>query len=74
MRIKEGKGVMPSFEMIGEDKMNQIVDFLTKQEKDTIATDGDWPYPYNYHGHRRFDLEDGYPMIKPPWVQLTAID
>jgi quinoprotein glucose dehydrogenase len=74
MRIKKGKGVMPAYERIGEDNINQIADFLTDQEKDTTATDGSWPYPHNYHGHKRFDLDDGYSMIKPPWGQLTAID
>jgi quinoprotein glucose dehydrogenase len=72
--IKEGKGVMPSFQKIAEKEINQILDFLIQEEKDMIAGESEWPYPYTYDGHKRFDLEDGFPMIKPPWGQLTAID
>jgi len=72
--ISEGKGVMPSFKTLSEKEISQMVDFLSQEEKDMIAGESEWPYPYTYDGHKRFDLEDGLPMIKPPWGQLTAID
>lgn len=72
--IKEGKGVMPAFKRIKEKEIEQIVDFLHQDDKDTAIIKSEWPYPYNYHGHRRFTMKDGLPMIKPPWGQLTAID
>ena len=72
--ISKGKGGMPSFKTISEKEMNQVIDFLRLEEKDMIAGESEWPYPYTYDGHKRFNLEDGLPMIKPPWGQLTAID
>ena len=72
--IVEGKGIMPAFSRISEKEVHQLIDFLREEEKDTIAGDSKWPYPFTYDGHKRFDLEDGLPMIKPPWGQLTAID
>lgn len=72
--ITAGKGVMPSFKTLSEKEISQLVDFLRQEEKDMIAGESEWPYPYTYDGHKRFDLEDGLPMIKPPWGQLTAID
>jgi len=32
------------------------------------------PYPYRNTGYGRFVDHQGYPAIKPPWGQLTAID
>jgi quinoprotein glucose dehydrogenase len=31
-------------------------------------------YPYDHAGYSRFLDENGYPAIKPPWGNLTAID
>jgi quinoprotein glucose dehydrogenase len=32
------------------------------------------PYPYKFQGYTHFLDIHGYPAIKPPWGQLTAID
>ncbi|MGV3724535.1 MAG: pyrroloquinoline quinone-dependent dehydrogenase, partial [Actinomycetota bacterium] len=32
------------------------------------------PYPYRNTGYGRFVDQNGYPAIKPPWGQLTAIN
>lgn len=72
--IKKGKGGMPSFKTLSEKEMNQVIDFLRQEDKDMIASKSEYPYPYTYDGHKRINLEDGLPMIKPPWGQLTAID
>jgi len=32
------------------------------------------PYPYRNTGYGRFQDQNGYPGIKPPWGNLTAID
>ncbi len=31
-------------------------------------------YPFSITGYNRFEDQEGYPAIKPPWGQLTAID
>ncbi len=32
------------------------------------------PYPYSHAGYTKLRDADGYPGVKPPWGQLTAID
>lgn len=32
------------------------------------------PYPYDHRGWIKFRDAEGYPAVKPPWGQLTAID
>ncbi len=31
-------------------------------------------YPFSFTGYKYFNDQEGYPAIKPPWGQLTAID
>jgi quinoprotein glucose dehydrogenase len=38
-----------------------------------IATP-DKPYPYKISGYDRFNDQEGYPAVKPPWGMLNAID
>ena len=75
-RIKNGKGVMPAFKMLSETDINLVVDFLSGTEADTtkVKARESWPYPYYFNGYTKNYAEDGLPIIKPPWGQLTAID
>ena len=34
----------------------------------------DKPFPYRFDGYTKFLDQEGYPAIKPPWGQLSAID
>lgn len=72
--ILSGKGVMPSFKMLGEEKLKQVVDFLTGVEENTSSTQNDWPYPYRFAGYHKLLAHDRLSIFKPPWGQLTAID
>lgn len=72
--IKSGKGVMPSFAYIEDEGVKALYDFINGLEKDEKAVDSNWPYPYRMRGYEKLYAPDGYPMIKPPWGQLTAID
>ena len=31
-------------------------------------------YPFDFAGYTRFEDQNGYPAVKPPWGQLSAID
>jgi quinoprotein glucose dehydrogenase len=75
-RIKNGKGVMPPFQMLSENEINSVVDFLSGTESDTtkVKVKESWPYPYFFNGYKKHYAEDGLPFIKPPWGQLTAVD
>ncbi|MFT7035534.1 MAG: quinoprotein glucose dehydrogenase [Cyclobacteriaceae bacterium] len=75
-RIKNGKGVMPPFKMLSDKEINSVVDFLSGTETDTtkVKAKESWPYPYYFNGYKKHYAEDGLPIIKPPWGQLTAVD
>jgi quinoprotein glucose dehydrogenase len=52
--------------------------FVNSNEIPWITTMVDAPpdvgYPYEHTGYRRFEDPEGYPAVKPPWGQMTAID
>lgn len=77
--INKGKGVMPSFEHIDEaDKEALAAYLLEKENAPAYRGKGkgreNWPYAYYMNGYKRFQDQDGYPAIKPPWGTLNAID
>jgi quinoprotein glucose dehydrogenase len=76
--IAQGKGMMPAFGHFKKDEIDAIVAFLfdskestTREANDYLA---DWKYPYVMTGYNRFQDQQGYPAIKPPWGTLNAID
>jgi quinoprotein glucose dehydrogenase len=82
--VKKGKGAMPAMTLLTEDQQKAVVAFVLKlkSSKDKIFTskttqdtsqDIDIPR-YTNQGYTRFNDENGYPAIKPPWATLTAID
>jgi quinoprotein glucose dehydrogenase len=52
--------------------------FVSAQNLPSIMTIVDAPknatYPYNHKDYTKLRDADGYPGVKPPWGQLTAID
>ena len=74
--ILNGKGIMPSFSNLSNDEINAIINYLIdpETENSTYEKMNSWPYPYVFGGFKKHYAPDGYPAIKPPWGQLTAID
>ncbi len=73
--ILKGKGIMPAFTFLNSVRIKSIYDFINGIEEAAPATmTADWPYPYTMRGYEKLYAPDGYPMITPPWGQLTAID
>ena len=75
--LKNGKGAMPSFAFLPDDQVKAISSFLLETadaEKVEIAKEDTWPYPYYFNGYTRFQDEEGYPAITPPWGTLNAIN
>lgn len=74
--LSKGKGLMPSFSILSENEINALSAYLLDTEEVAIegAKEESWPYPYTFKGYNRFKAPDGYPAIRPPWGQLTAIN
>lgn len=77
--IVNGGGRMPAFERLSEDRREAIIAFLFGEENPE-ATNGnrtngaaDEP-PYVFRGFQRWQDDEGYPAIKPPWGTLNAVD
>lgn len=81
--LNTGRRMMPSFRQVKEEEKQAIVQFLQgkdgmkfKQVKmfppqpvDTFRT-----LPYGMTGYIKFLTPEGYPAIRPPWGNLTAVD
>jgi quinoprotein glucose dehydrogenase len=84
---RQGRGRMPSYESMPEEKRNAILDYVLSKSvpadqssvvpKDTkqAARDSKDARPtYAFGGFRRWLDDEGYPAIKPPWGTLNAVD
>lgn len=83
--IKTGKGMMPGFSYLKEGEILRITRFLLNlednlqienEEEDinNISSENRIAMPYGIHGFKRLFDPSGYPAIRPPWGNLTAID
>ncbi len=77
--ISKGKGAMPAMPNLTEDETALIAAFLTDmEEKNTGAKDHRAEIKitsrYAMVGFGRFKDDRGYPVMKPPWGTLNAID
>jgi quinoprotein glucose dehydrogenase len=75
--ISQGKGMMTGFPQISKEDKEVLVDFLLGKEKkgnfdQNQSKKGDLPYVFD--GYNKFLDKNGYPAVKPPWGQLTAIN
>jgi len=74
--ILNGRGRMPAFNRLSENRRQAIVDFLFNIETTVVkqVDDDDVTPPYGFRGFHRWLDEEGYPAIKPPWGTLNAVD
>jgi quinoprotein glucose dehydrogenase len=80
---KTGFGRMPSFDRLGDDQRRAILDYVFSEPAGTPGrsdaptpprTSSDGSPPYAFGGFRRWQDQEGYPAIKPPWGTLNAVD
>lgn len=74
-----GRGGMPSFSHLSEEKRATIIAFILGDEDASMKIGSSQNNqklisPYLLKGYRRFLTKDGYPGINPPWGTLNAID
>ncbi len=76
--VKNGKGAMPSFAFLADDRIEAVAAFLLNKEGEVKTKDLKQSevaeLRYNHTGYNRFVDSEGYPAIKPPWGTLNAID
>ncbi|MFA6129285.1 MAG: PQQ-binding-like beta-propeller repeat protein [Bacteroidales bacterium] len=77
--INTGKGFMPSFKQLSENKKGALVAFLSGQKPVLDAhsegmENNIGAVPYTHTGYNRFLDQNGYPAVKPPWGTISAID
>ena len=78
--LSEGKGQMPKFTMLSDDEKEALAAFIRDQGKDKLLERAKLNFsfadaiPYLATGHNEFKDPDGFPVNRPPWGTLTAID
>lgn len=90
MITKQGAGRMPAFDMIPPAQREAILDYVMSNAAPPSSSRQDEPGsagatakkdakddktpPYAFAGFRRYQDQEGYPAIKPPWGTLNAVD
>ena len=78
--LEKGRGMMPSFSHLSPDERTAIVNFVLNKESGTVqlskdeSKDDHEKSPYQHTGYNRWYDRNGYPVSRPPWGTLTAID
>ena len=77
--VRQGKGVMPTFQQLSVAQRKAVVDFLYGIASKPAPKPDDEDTPessvlYSFTGYNRFFDPDGYPAVAPPWGTLNAID
>ncbi|WP_128544353.1 outer membrane protein assembly factor BamB family protein [Larkinella soli] len=74
--LKKGRGMMPAFSHLSDAERTAIVNFISgKVSSENVASAGRRTWlPYVHTGYNRWYDKNGYPVSRPPWGTLTAID
>ena len=77
--MNTGKGFMPSFAHLKKEEKDLLADYLLNEKPTTDAhlqglENNEDKVPYTHTGYNRFFDQNGYPAVKPPWGNLSAID
>jgi mono/diheme cytochrome c family protein len=72
--IHNGRGKMPSFPSLHDEQLDTLLHFLRVGAQTTAPEDAQPEMPYSITGYTRFDDNEGYPAVAPPWGTLSAID
>ncbi|MEJ7767479.1 MAG: pyrroloquinoline quinone-dependent dehydrogenase [Chitinophagaceae bacterium] len=75
--LEKGRGMMPSFSQVSIEERTAIVDYLLNKTSGSTRVTHEPNInksPYQHTGYNRWYDRNGYPVSKPPWGTLTAID
>ena len=77
--MNTGKGFMPTFAHLKKEEKDLLADYLLNEQPATDShlqklENNEEKVPYTHTGYNRFFDQNGYPAVKPPWGNLSAID
>ncbi len=74
--IAKGRGMMPAFTQLKEGESQAIAKYLLGEIANIKASGAAKlsTVPYTHTGYNRWYDSNGYPISRPPWGTLTAID
>ncbi|TMU55348.1 pyrroloquinoline quinone-dependent dehydrogenase [Flagellimonas algicola] len=74
--IKSGRGAMPGMPNLNDNEIRAISNFISgiTEETDHRVEETSVKVPYAVAGFGRFKDDRGFPVVKPPWGTLNAID
>jgi quinoprotein glucose dehydrogenase len=72
--LSKGRGRMPAFTQLKEKEFDAILEFLKGNNKAVIEESSISASKYVNMGYNRWYDSEGYPVSRPPWGTLTAID
>lgn len=74
--IKKGKGAMPGMPNLSDPEIDAVARFISgmAEETDHRVEGSSIKVPYAVAGFGRFKDDRGFPVVKPPWGTLNAID
>ena len=75
--LNKGRGMMPAFAHLSQQERTGIVSFLMGRKDSTVTTPPATALrkaTYVHTGYNRWYDANGYPVNKPPWGTLTAIN
>lgn len=69
---------MPSYQHLKDDEKELLISYMLEEpEADDYLKEienNEGEVPYTHTGYNRFTDPNGYPAVKPPWGELSAID
>lgn len=81
--IEKGRGMMASFNKLGDEEKNAIVSYLFKtnenkkfvaKQPDSLKAGNSTRVRYSLKDYLQLLDQNGYPGVKPPWGTLNAVD
>jgi len=80
--LEQGRGVMPSFAFLHAAQKDAVAGLLlgeapsspASEVREQVSGDAIGGEPYTHTGYNRWVDTNGYPVVKPPWGTLNAIN
>lgn len=72
--VSRGRGAMPPNPQLKSEEVEAIVEFITDQETGDHRAMSTPEVPYSLASFGRLLDSRGYPIVKPPWGTLNALD